>query len=133
MLLGGCGGSAGETAAAPGATPCPTITPGVDLSLIPEELPKSLLGDVVATNVDREFLIVDSFSTTQIVELDPMLQRDLLARGYHIVGHDNEGFEAEIFFAKRAGPTGVISLHHTRCTRGKTRVKMVYPSQKQIP
>jgi hypothetical protein len=72
---------------------------------------------------------VDSFTTTQIIELDPQFQRDLLANGYQIVSHDNEGFEAEIFFAKHGGTTGVFSLHDYPCRKGTVRLKLVYGSK----
>ena len=130
LVAGGCsGGSGGDTSAQP--TPCPSITGTTkDESLIPKDLPIELFGEIVATDLGQGFLTVDALSTTQIIELDPMLQRDLIANGYQIVSHDNEGFEAEIFFARGSGTTGVFSMHDNPCRKGIVRLKLVYTSKK---
>lgn len=85
-----------------------------------------LFGDIAATQVSKGFLTLDSTTTSQIIELDPMIQRDLLDNGYQIVSHDNEGFEAEIFFARGPQTTGVISLHNNPCRKGIVRLKLIY-------
>jgi hypothetical protein len=129
VALGGCAGATDGVKAQP--TPCPSITGTFkNESLIPNDLPIELFGDIVATHVGKGFLTVDSLSTTQIIELDPLLQRDLIAHGYQIVSHDNEGFEAEIFFARGSRTTGIFSLHNNPCRKRIVRVKLVYTSKR---
>ena len=50
-----------------------------------------------------------------IVELDPQIQRHLVAGGFEIIGHDNEGFEAEIFFRRGAKTLGTILMREGPC------------------
>lgn len=130
LLFSACGGSDGDTASEATPTPCPSISgDAVDEELIPKDLPVELFGDVVATTVSKGFLTVDALSPTQIIELDPLLQRDLIAHGYQIVSHDNEGFEAEIFFVRDPRTTGILSLHNNPCRPGLVRLKLVYGSK----
>jgi hypothetical protein len=129
-MVAACGGS-GDDPAAARPTPCPSITPGpVDRSLIPKDLPVELFGEIAGVQVKDGFLTLDATTTTQIIELDPMIQRDLIANGYQIVSHDNEGFEAEIFFARGADTTGVISLQDNPCRKGVVGLKLVYGAKR---
>jgi hypothetical protein len=50
-----------------------------------------------------------------VVELYPQLARGLLEGGHEILTGDNEGFEAEIFFALRDGRTGRYVLREGPC------------------
>ena len=50
-----------------------------------------------------------------VVELYPQLARGLVEGRHEILAGDNEGFEAEIFFALRDGRTGRYVLREGPC------------------
>jgi hypothetical protein len=63
-----------------------------------------------------------------IVEADPPLQRDLIAKGYQILSHDNEGFEAEIYFARGPKIVGTYTLREL--CEGRIKIALVYGSKR---
>lgn len=127
LLLGGCS-SGSEPAAKPSATPCPSLPPVTDLSLAPKDIDLSAYGDVVTLEVKRGFLLAVIHSDMLIVEADPPLQRALIASGYEVLSHDNEGFEAEIFFAR--GPEVVGTFTFRELCAGKIKISLVYGSDR---
>jgi hypothetical protein len=64
----------------------------------------------------------------KVVEVDPPLQRALLAAGYEILSHDDEGFEAEIFFSRGKSTVGTFSLNEL-CS-GQARIRLVFGSDR---
>jgi len=83
--------------------------------LIPKDVPVGDFGEVVQLEVRDGFLHAVVHSDGLIVEIDPEMQRRLVTGGYQIVGHDNEGFEAEIFFARGADTVGTIFMREGPC------------------
>lgn len=79
--------------------------------------------------VKDDYLNVEALAEDTVVELDPALQRSLLASGYEIIGHDNEGFEAEIFFARDERTLGTFRLREGPC-KDHVTVRLVYTSEK---
>ena len=63
----------------------------------------------------KGFRTVEVVSEQEIVAIDPPLQRSLLEAGYEILSHDNEGFEAEIFFARGSQTVGTIIMREGPC------------------
>lgn len=126
FLLVGCSGSGGD--AAPRTTPCPSAEPISDLSLLPKDIDLSDFGDVVSARVRRGFLVAEVHSDRLIVEADPPLQRDLIAKGYQILSHDNEGFEAEIYFARGPKVVGTYTLREL--CEGRIKISLVYGSKR---
>ena len=59
--------------------------------------------------------MVEVITEQKIVEVDPPLQRAILDAGYEILSHDNEGFEAEIFFARGSKSVGTIIMREGPC------------------
>lgn len=96
--------------------------------MLPEDIDLSGYGDVVELEVKRGFLNVVVHSDMLIVEADPPLQRSLIAEGYEVLSHDNEGFEAEIFFAR--GPKVVGTFSFRELCEGKIEISLVYGSER---
>ena len=111
------------------ARPCPSPTPLEDLSRLPNDVPLADFGEVVEANVEGGYLTAVAISRTQIIELDPPMQRELLAAGYEILSHDNEGFEAEIFFARGSDTVGTFTLREGPCA-GQVTIRLVYGAKR---
>lgn len=119
-------GSGDEPAAAP--TPCPTPVPIADSRLLPEDVPLAEHGIVTEIEVEGGYVGATAVSEMQVVELYPPLARALLDGGYDIVSSDNEGFEAEIFFARGEDVTGAYRLREGPCPDQVT-IKLLYGSK----
>jgi hypothetical protein len=122
VVMLACGGGSGSPAA-DGPTPCPSVEPLSEKSLLPEEISFEDYGTVIGQEVEKGFLITEARSDLKVVELDPVIQRDLLEEGFEILSHDNEGFEAEIFFARGQEFVGTFTLRDL--CEGQIRVKLV--------
>jgi hypothetical protein len=113
FALTGCSGdSAPDTKAAP--TPCET--PGEDLTAtVPDEFAIDEVASITHVRERRRFIGIEAVTDTSIVELYPVLARSLLDSGFQILSGDNEGFEAEIFFARGDKATGTYILVEGPC------------------
>lgn len=98
-----------------------------DQSLLPSDVPLAEHGIVTEIEVEGGYVGATAVSDIQIVELYPPLARALLDGGYDIVSSDNEGFEAEIFFARGEGTTGAYRLREGPCP-GQVTIKLLYGS-----
>lgn len=110
-LTAACGGD--ERRAAP--TPCPRPAPVEPPASLPRPLDQTHRGDVVEVGRRRGFTAVSLVTEETVVELYPQLARGLLDDGHEILTGDNEGFEAEIFFALRDGRSGRYVLREGPC------------------
>lgn len=126
LLLFGCGGD--EPRAQP--TPCPARTPIDPPEGIPSVLDQTYRGDVVEIGRRRGFAAVSMITSESVVELYPQLARALLEGGHEIVSGDNEGFEAEIFFALRDGRAGRYVLREGPC-RDDVTLHILYEERKR--
>jgi hypothetical protein len=99
-----------------------------DRGLLPKDIDFSLVGDIVELEVKRGFLNVVAHSDLLIVEADPPIQRDLIDSGYQVLSHDNEGFEAEIFFARGSKTVGTFTFREL--CEGKIKISLVYGSDR---
>lgn len=123
LALASCDG--GST---PAASPsrCPAPQPQKDLSLLPDDIPFADYGIVTNVEVKGGFLIADAIDDdTTIIEAYPPMGRDLQGAGYDILNVDNEGFEAEIFFARGKEVVGTYRLREGPCP-GQVQIKMLY-------
>ena len=91
--------------------------------MLPKDIDVSKYGTVIDQQINKGFLITEARSEMKVVEADPIIQRDLLANGYEVISHDNEGFEAEIFFARGDEVVGTFTL--VELCEGQIRVKLV--------
>lgn len=129
VALGSVGCGSGGTSGAPSpSTPCPSPAAVTDVGLLPSDVPLAEHGVVTEIEVEAGFIGATAVSETQIVELYPPLARALLDAGFEIVSSDNEGFEAEIFFARGREVTGAYRLREGPCP-GQVTIKLLYGSE----
>ncbi|MDQ4125151.1 MAG: hypothetical protein M3134_06080 [Actinomycetota bacterium] len=126
LFLSGCGGDEPRAA----ATPCPRRAAVEPPSTIPAVLDQTHRGDVVKTGRRRGFTALTLVTKETVVELYPQLARGLVEGGHEIVSGDNEGFEAEIFFALRDGRAGRYVLREGPC-RDDVTVHILYEEKKR--
>ena len=112
LLAVSCTSSGGT--ASPSA-PCESPTPITLKDPLPPGIPLDDYGEVVAAGESKGFRMVEVVTEQQIVAVDPPLQRAILDAGYEILSHDNEGFEAEIFFARSSKSVGTIIMREGPC------------------
>jgi hypothetical protein len=103
---------------------CPETTPATDLSLLPKDIPLDEYATITHLATSGGYLGVISVSKQRINELVPALQRELVASRYEILDRDNEGFEAEIYFA-RGKTYGSYRMREGPC-EGQVTVKLLY-------
>ena len=96
---------------------------------MPADTPVDRFGTVTAVQTKPGFVGVEAITETQIVELYPPLARSVLDAGYDILSGDNEGFEAEIFFARGKGVTGTYLLREGPC-EGQVTIKLLYTHER---
>lgn len=96
--------------------------------MLPDDIGIEKFSTVISQQVEKGFLITEARSDLKVVEIDPLLQRDLLANGFEILSHDNEGFEAEIFFARGQEFVGTFTLRDL--CEGQIRVKLVLGAER---
>jgi hypothetical protein len=116
LLLSGCGGDEPRAE----ATSCPRAASVAPPKTIPNVLDQTARGDVVQVGRRRGFTAVKLITEETVVELYPQLARGLIEGGHEIVSGDNEGFEAEIFFALRDGRAGRYVLREGPCPEDVT-------------
>jgi hypothetical protein len=118
------------TACAPDPEPaeaCPAPTEAPDLSALPPDLDLPRWGTVTRVATGPKGVAAEAIATTTIVELYPPLARHVL-ESYDIISSENEGFEAEIFFA-RGKITGAFRLREGPCA-GDVTIKLLYAEKK---
>lgn len=96
---------------------------------MPRDIPLDDYGDVVDVDVDEGFLTARVITEEPITVVDPPLQRALLAANYEILAHDNEGFEAEIFFARGGDTVGTILMREGPCP-GQVTLRLRYGARR---
>lgn len=96
---------------------------------MPRSLDQRSHGRIVETGRRSGFTAVRLLSDKTVVELYPELARGLLDAGHDILSGDNEGFEAEIFFALRDGRTGRYVLREGPC-RDEVTVHILYEEKR---
>lgn len=98
----------------PEAAPCRIPAATDRAGLVPEDLGLAEHGTITAADRHGRRLTATLVTDTAIVELYPPLARRLLDSRYTIVSGENEGTDAEIFFAR--GPvSGVYLMRQGPC------------------
>ncbi|HEX2294280.1 MAG TPA: hypothetical protein VHN37_03115 [Actinomycetota bacterium] len=115
-LLAGlaCAGGDGDGSAAPADCGVPTPDPRADPALLPQ--PFLLDGDAEVASAGRRRGGVTAVLSTPLSVQDavPVYRKAIGRAGFEIVGEDNEGFEAELYF-KQGERLGAIQLRRTLC------------------
>lgn len=127
VALGGCGGGNGAGGAGV-ATPCPARPTLASPPALPRVLDQTHHGPVVEVGRRRGFSAVTVVTELSVVELYPQLARGLIEGRHEILAGDNEGFEAEIFFALRDGRTGRYVLREGPC-RDEVTLHILYEEE----
>lgn len=120
---------AGDDTHKPEARPCPSPTPIEDRAILPADLMLERFATVTDAEVKKGFLGAEAIATTSVVEVYPPLARQLVDAGYDILSSDNEGFEAEIFFARGKRTTGTYLLREGPC-KGQVTIRLLYGSKR---
>lgn len=96
------------------------------MSLLPKDIPFDDYGVITSVTIRQGFLIADAIDEDNtIIEAYPPMGRDLQDAGYDILNVDNEGFEAEIFFARGKDVVGTYRLLEGPCP-GQVTIKLLY-------
>jgi hypothetical protein len=119
LVLGACGND--PAASEPD---CVTRTLERDIDL-PKQLPLTDDLEIVRARVKKNFLVVEAVPTTSVRELYDGLRRAVADHGYETIGTDFEGFEAEIFFARKTASAGALRLREGPC-RGQVTAFLLY-------
>lgn len=100
--------------------------PASDLSVLPEGISLDEYGTVVRARAKNGFVGAHAVAQGNVDKLYTPLLRLLKDGGYDIVGEDNEGFEAEIFFMRNSD-TGSLILRQGEC-EGETNIILTFGS-----
>ncbi|MGH2698048.1 MAG: hypothetical protein ACRDJL_02450 [Actinomycetota bacterium] len=106
------------------AQACEPLVPAADLSVLPEGISLDDYGTVVRARKSNGFVGARAVAEDEVDELYTPLLNLLKDGGYEIVGEDNEGFEAEIFFTRDRN-TGSLILRRGEC-EGETNIMLTY-------
>jgi hypothetical protein len=121
VVLSGCGSDSGPTQASP--SPCVTPTELAKAKL-PTEFALEEYADITEVTQRPRSLTAEAITTTSIIELYPPLAHSVLDAGFEILASENEGFEAEIFFASKQR-TGAYRLREGPC-EGLVTIRLLY-------
>jgi hypothetical protein len=102
---------------------CERPEPASDLSALPEGLELDDLGTVVRAGEAHGFVSARAIAADGVEGLYPPMTKLLRKSGFEIVGEDNEGFEAEIYFT-RGIDTGSVLLRQGNC--GATSIILTF-------
>ncbi|MGH2826783.1 MAG: hypothetical protein ACRDKF_07405 [Actinomycetota bacterium] len=109
LMLASCDSGEGALAGE-----CGRPEPASDLSVLPDGLELDEFGTVVRAAERHGFVSARAIATDGVEGLYSPMTKLLRRGGYEIVGEDNEGFEAEIYFT-RGADTGSILLRQGNC------------------
>lgn len=121
LVLSGCGSDSGP----PQARPSPCVTPTeLAKAKLPAELELGKFAEITDVARRPRSLTAEAVTTTSIIELYPPLATSVLDAGFEILAAENEGFEAEIFFASKR-LTGAYRLREGPC-EGLVTIRLLY-------
>jgi len=106
------------------ARECEPPKAAADLSALPEGIALEEYGTVVGARRKNGFVGAQAVADAGVDKLYTPLLNLLKDGGYEIIGEDNEGFEAEIFFTRQAN-SGSLILRQGECD-GATNIILTY-------
>lgn len=106
------------------ARECESPKAAADLSALPEGIALEDFGTVIRARMKNGFVGAQAVADAGVDKLYTPLLNLLKDGGYEIVGEDNEGFEAEIFFTRQAN-SGSLILRQGECA-GATNIILTY-------
>jgi len=115
----GCAGCGGGQDLPRGSSPVPVCTPLPSVSLVLEGKAAVFeLSDLAEPTdvVERDgYLVISARAAGEIPELAIAFQHVVTDAGFDIAGTDDEGFEAEVFFARGNTAAGQVVLSESAC------------------
>ncbi len=75
--------------------------------------------------VRKNFVSMEGFSERSVESLFKDARPGLIAKGFDVINTDFEGFEAELYFAKKSSLAGIVSLREGPCD-GYVKVNVLY-------
>jgi hypothetical protein len=103
---------------------CEPPKAAANLAVLPEGIALQEYGTVVRARKKNGFVGAQAVAEGEVDKLYTPLLNLLKDGGYEIVGEDNEGFEAEIFFTRQAS-SGSLILRQGNCA-GSTNIILTY-------
>jgi hypothetical protein len=94
-------------------TPCEIPPAAANAGIVPKDLGLARHGTITEAARSGRRLTATLVTETEINLLYPPLARKILDSGYFMVSSENEGTDAEIFFARK-GVSGVYLMKHGR-------------------
>ena len=110
VALSACGGDDPSRAE---REPCEIPPEAENVALVPADLGLKSFGTITEAGREGRRLTATLVTETEINLLYPPLARKLLDSGYFMISSENEGTDAEIFFA-RGRISGVYLMKHGR-------------------
>jgi hypothetical protein len=130
-------GDPGAATTQPACTPVPTVPVVLEGHAAAFDL--SDVAEPIAVATTNGYLAIDARSTGAIPDLTIEFQQMLDDAGFDIAGSDDEGFEAEVFFARENVAAGQVVLTQSTCA-GLVDVKItvldhpaVFPDESGTP
>jgi hypothetical protein len=101
----------------PVADPCQarSAAPPAETALMPDGLSFDQIGTVTRVQKNERQVMVQAVTTKPLDEVTVLIQDAVVAAGYRPAGMDNEGFEAEIFFATGSYAAGQARVRQFGC------------------
>jgi len=106
------------------ARECESPKAATNISALPDGIALDEYGTVVRARKKNGFVGAQAVADAGVDKLYTPLLNLLKDGGYEIVGEDNEGFEAEIFFTRQAN-SGSLILRQGECA-GATNITLTY-------
>lgn len=82
-------------------------------------------GTLTSFDKKAKFATAEVVDETTVVELHPVIAREVIDRGFTIIGADNEGFESEIYFSRHGKFVGAFRLREGPCA-GQVTTRLLY-------
>lgn len=105
----------------PGCVPPPRIAMRDLSGYLPTGLSLPAGAGLLSVDTAGGMTTVQGESTQTVTQLQDEFRRQVLAAGHDIFAEDNEGIEAELFFAVKGGGLATVSQRRARCPAGTTR------------
>ncbi|MEA2447021.1 MAG: hypothetical protein QOK47_658, partial [Actinomycetota bacterium] len=106
-------------------TPCPSPTPTSGAASFLKEFPLTDWGELTAFESEGKYATATLLSSQSVIELHPQIARAVIDSRFKIIGADNEGFESEIYFARKERFYGAFRLRNGPC-EGQVTVRLLF-------
>ena len=124
LLLGGCSGDRGPERAQPVAA-C-SLPPAIDtVPEVPVDFPWPDGITLTRAELKKKFVSLEGFGDQSVEQFFASSRAELGEKGFDVINTDFEGFEAELYFAKKDSLAGIVALREAPCD-GYVKVTVLY-------